>query len=47
MYLRENRSQAESLFNTSLSEISLFRSFIEIIVGKSVCDVIAINEVND
>lgn len=47
MYLRENRSQAESLFNTSLSEISLFRSYIEIILGISVCDVIAINEVND
>ena len=42
MYLRENRSEAESLFNTSLSEISLFRSCAEIAVGISVCNVIAV-----
>ena len=37
MYLRENRSWAENLFNTSLFEISLFRSFIETLVDKSAC----------
>jgi len=36
MYLRENRSKAESLFITSLSEISLFRSYIETTVDISV-----------
>ena len=41
MCLRENRSEAESLFNINLSEISLFRSCAETTVGMSVCNVIA------
>ena len=47
MCLRENRSKAESLFNTSLSEISLFRSYVEIVVGISVASVNSMNEVNN